>query len=1236
MLQIDNVIGIVTNSGLFDKEWYLQHYPDVQDSGLDPLRHYVWLGARLLRDPGPQFSARKYMENHPEVDPKSTNVLVHYLLNYQDDSFEFVDENHSDINSASENNDSRDEAVRLAQNTIAASDAFDSEWYLSENSDVKQSGLDPIFHYVACGEKEYRWPSPDFDPKFYLQIYSDVRCCGINAFAHYLTHGKYEGRVCKKNNFENRNTARTVLFVGHDAFLAGAQVALLEIISWYFHHTDRYIKILLLEPGELTHKYSMFGDIYSCSKVSDIASRDCLEFLQGQYDFIYLNTVVSGEALDFLPRKLTKNTPIVAHIHEMENVINQHRKGFELVREHADYFVSASPATTQCLKETFDITKEILTVEAFISPLCENQSLVSSYRSSARLELNIPVDALVVVGCGTVYPRKGVDIFVDVACAVTAAFREKPVVFLWLGDGEDKERLKAVAKSRGKEDVILFPGQLPHAARLIAVADIFFLSSREDPFPLVCLEAAQFAIPIVCFDKVTGITSFVKHNAGIIVPEISVSLAAQAIKFLLMDPDTRFALGDNAFKRVHSHNASEKQVLFLDHSIRSYFEISPSVSVVVPNYNHAKFLPERIDSIVMQGIKDIEIILLDDASTDASLDVLQAYAKDDPRIRLYANDHNSGSPFLQWQKGLVLATGAIVWIAESDDVCSENFLETLLPAFLDPSMGLAFCKTDYINFSGEIDSTAQQLYLGRAHPSRYTQSFVSDGIDEVSAAMAFMCTLVNASSALFKRNLLYMACQQAQGMKVCGDWMIYLSILRKGKVHYSISAANYFRRHRESVITRLEGSALYFKERWDIFNFVLNNFRLERRTVQRMIGEWSSEVHRFRDRIEDLSLVAAPVAETAERYLKSCRPSIHIAFYVHGMLFSKGGIERLVANLAVGLIRQGHTVTVFCRLWSGSKPIYALPEKVRLVPVFDEAHVASSVARLRAQLIDRGIDVFVPMLSEWLFEPILEAAQNTGVKIIASEQNDPWYIEELFWSREKRVSTLAKAHYIHMLLDTFKNSLPQALHDRIVVIPNGRFLDETFLKSDGTQTRIISVGRLCKQKNFPVLIEAFALIAARFPDWVVDIFGEGEDETMLQELISDLCLDGRVNLRGVSNEIDREYAKASVFVLPSIFEGFGIVVLEAMSAGLPCIAFEDCNGPNQIITHGVDGFLVGTSDRINQLAEAMERLIVDSSRRKTMRDNALRKVTQFDFEGIISQWDALILRAYADITQPGQ
>src|SRR5665811_2252292 len=123
----------------------------------------------------------------------------------------------------------------------------------------------------------------------------------------------------------------------------------------------------------------------------------------------------------------------------------------------------------------------------------------------------------------------------------------------------------------------------------------------------------------------------------------------------------------------------------------------PKVSVIVPNFNHAKYLLERLESIYGQTYGNTEVILLDDCSSDDSVAVLRDYAERYPDKTICRfNEENSGGVFHQWKKGLELATGELVWIAESDDYCSANLLEELVRSFQNPAVMLAFARTEFV------------------------------------------------------------------------------------------------------------------------------------------------------------------------------------------------------------------------------------------------------------------------------------------------------------------------------------------------------------------------------------------------------------------------------------------------------------------------------------------------------------------------------------------------------------
>lgn len=169
------------------------------------------------------------------------------------------------------------------------------------------------------------------------------------------------------------------------------------------------------------------------------------------------------------------------------------------------------------------------------------------------------------------------------------------------------------------------------------------------------------------------------------------------------------------------------------------------------------------------------------------------------------------------------------------------------------------------------------------------------------------------------------------------------------------------------------------------------------------------------------------------------------------------------------------------------------------------------------------------------------------------------------------------------------------------------------------EKRVIAVGRLSYEKNYPSMIRAFSSVAKRFSGWRLDIFGDGSERESLKQLISDLSLDGIVNLRGSTRNINNEMLHSSLLVLSSRFEGFGLVLVEAMSCGLPVVSFACPCGPQDIISDGEDGFLVPEGNE-EILADRICELIENVTIRKKMGAAALEKSRQYSLDRIIPMW----------------
>ena len=250
---------------------------------------------------------------------------------------------------------------------------------------------------------------------------------------------------------------------------------------------------------------------------------------------------------------------------------------------------------------------------------------------------------------------------------------------------------------------------------------------------------------------------------------------------------------------------------------------SPLVSVVVPNFNHATFLPQRLETVYNQTYKNFEVILLDDASTDNSRDILKDFqTRHADNTRLIFNEKNSGGVFNQWRKGIEAARGDLIWIAESDDFSAENFLSELVTAFADDTVQLAFCRTDFIQDGQKIFTSEQ--YLADLPNFDWTKNFAMTAAEFVAQGFAVKNIIPNVSSVLFrKKNFFPALCLD---MKLCGDWAFYLDTIKGGCVYYSPRATNFYRVHKNSTSLKIQKEPRYFIEHERIAEFVAENYRV--------------------------------------------------------------------------------------------------------------------------------------------------------------------------------------------------------------------------------------------------------------------------------------------------------------------------------------------------------------------------------------------------------------------------
>lgn len=225
----------------------------------------------------------------------------------------------------------------------------------------------------------------------------------------------------------------------------------------------------------------------------------------------------------------------------------------------------------------------------------------------------------------------------------------------------------------------------------------------------------------------------------------------------------------------------------------------PNVSVIVPNYNHARFLRQRLDSILAQTYQDFELILLDDCSTDESGEILREYASHPKVAHLEFSEKNSGSTFKQWNKGVRVAQGKYVWIAESDDYADSRLLERLV-AILDgePNVMFAYCRSWRVDEDGRTDGFGD-YYLADLRPEHWASDYRAEGRALCAEYFVRRNIVPNASAVLFRKAAYEQAGGADESLRMCGDWKVWASMALTGDVAYISEPLSSFRVYAESI-----------------------------------------------------------------------------------------------------------------------------------------------------------------------------------------------------------------------------------------------------------------------------------------------------------------------------------------------------------------------------------------------------------------------------------------------------
>ncbi len=640
--------------------------------------------------------------------------------------------------------------------------------------------------------------------------------------APYLMQNTYWKQGMPNFIFNRIIDQQRIVIVGHDAHRNGAQINMLNMVRCLKQEFQIDVLILLLKGGELVTEYEHVGTTLVLDNAENW--KQSLKDIAIYYKSlgtkkVISNTVVTGEVVQILK---TLDYHVVSLIHELPSLIEAQnlQKDCWSIARNADSIVFASNiVANEFVNRYYPEPKKILIAPQGIvfNPHSEQRQKI---RSKIREKLDFSENTLLIMGCGFGDKRKGIDLFVLMAGIVSRLLAHTDIAFIWVGAVEDNlsSYIQADIKQLGLDNSFHITGFVQDTSRYYVAADVFALTSREDPFPSVVMEAFDAGLPVVAFDGGGGYVDIVNDKTGALVPYIDVSAMSEAIVSLVEGTSRRNRISQYVYQYCRDNfgypdylkkllallaGVPPKAVMKGISKPQPWYEnfAIPTITVIVPNFNYGRYLELRLRTIVDQTLSPTEIIVLDDASTDYSLEVIQLFSDTSAiPIKLIKSKSNSGNPFVQWAKGIKQAKGELIWIAEADDYCEPNLLAKLAEEFIDKNVVLAWADSCIVNEKGHGDGFEYKTYYVKEQGMFWHHSFKMEGKELIEKCLVSTNVIPNASAVVFRRNAVEKDLTMIQQYGFSGDWWFWISLAEKGKVSYLSEILNYHRRHSQSVM----------------------------------------------------------------------------------------------------------------------------------------------------------------------------------------------------------------------------------------------------------------------------------------------------------------------------------------------------------------------------------------------------------------------------------------------------
>lgn len=580
---------------------------------------------------------------------------------------------------------------------------------------------------------------------------------------------------------------------------------------------------------------------------------------------------------------------------------------------------------------------------------------------------------------------------------------------------------------------------------------------------------------------------------------------------------------------------------------------NPKVSVIVRCHNHARFLRRRLQSIYHQTYSNFEVILLDDASTDESQAILEEYQQLYPNITVCAfNERNSGRVLDQWRHGFTLAQGDLIWIAESDEYCSENLLAELVKYFMNEAVMLAYCEGISVEKEG-VEPARNSGCIEDSISESCREPFVVSAHRLINEVWAVTNIVSSVGSAVFRHpgKLELLNNQNWQQMKICGDWIFFLHLIRGGLVAYSPNASNYYRRSQSDIAKNIYSTDIYYQEHEQVAMALVDSYRIEKEVLKHQQYMLESKWRLFRTDYSESSFKKCYDYEKIQEHSLKRKPNLLMASFA----LTAGGGETFPIKLSNMLKSAGYCITFLnCHKAPTEKGVRRMLRGDIPLLELDTLEKLSSVASDMAIELVHSHHIWVDVCVCYF----LEDDPNSQVVVTTHgiyEMTRSTELAQIFPLLKKRVNKfvyLADKNLPVFISNSFEMERFVRIDNAVDIVPITPFpRSELGVPKDAFLICLVS--RAIPEKGWQEAIEAVKLAREISQEDIhLLLIGAGPEYERLKFSIKDEF----IHLLGFRANVRDYFATSDLGFLPSRYlgESFPLVLIECLHSNRPVLA----------------------------------------------------------------------------------